>query len=408
MSAYLLDWLSLLLRWFHVIAGIAWIGASFYFVWLDNNLRTPPDWKKQKGIKGDLWSIHGGGIYEIAKYELAPETMPATLHWFKWEAYSTWLSGVSLLTVIYYAQASSYLLGGSWGITSPLLAVACGVGLLLATMVFYEALMRSPLRHHTRLFALVLILWLIVLSYVAMHLLSPRAGMIHLGAAIGTIMVANVLLGIMPAQRELVAAIDAGREPDPAPAALAKVRSLHNNYLTLPVIFCMIGSHSAFVYASDWGWLILVVLGLIGAYIRHFFNLRHRDIHRPGILWRGALAILALIAVLAYANRPAAISGAADSEASVPGQTPAVSTAAVMAIVSARCGSCHAANPTQAGFTAPPAGIVLASPLQLQQFRERILQAAVTTHYMPLGNMTGMTESERQQLGAWLNTENQP
>lgn len=404
-AAIVLEWLGLLLRWLHVIAAIAWIGASFYFVWLDNHLQEPPAWKKQQGIKGDLWAIHGGGIYEIAKYQLAPPALPATLHWFKWEAYSTWLSGIALLVVMYYARASTYMLGGT--LTSAPLAVAAGIGLVLATLLFYEGMMRSPLRERPALLATLLVLWLSVLSYVAMQLLAPRAGMLHVGAAIGTLMAANVLLGIMPAQRELVAAISAGRAPDPAPAAFARVRSLHNNYLTLPVIFCMIGNHSAAIYGHTYGWLLLVCLGLIGAYIRHFFNLRHRGIIRPGILLRAALALLVLLGALSWQQvREQQLNQQIRQEQTeyspLPGAAPTVSDAQVMAIVARHCRSCHATAPTQPGFSAAPAGIALEQPAQLRQFSPRIYQVAVATTTMPLGNLSGMTTAERQQLGHWL------
>ncbi len=391
MTAYLIDWLSLLIRWFHVIAGIAWIGSSFYFIWLDNSLKEPPEWKKKKGIKGDLWSIHGGGIYEIAKYKLEPEQMPATLHWFKWEAYSTWLSGILLLSVVYYAQASTYMLGGS--MASPMQAIASGIALIVFGVAIYEALLRTPLIKHGLLFGVVLTLVLTAISYLAMHLLSARAGMIHVGAVIGTIMAGNVFFGIMPAQRELVAAIEQNRQPDPVPAEFAKLRSTHNNYLTLPIIFCMIGNHYAFIYGHEFGWALLVAIGVISAYARHFFNLRHKGIFKPLILLQSAVAMVLLAGVITWSNQKALV----DTTGT------AVSDAEVMTIVEARCTVCHASVPTQTGFIAPPAGIILESVSDLLMHKDKVLQSSVITEYMPLGNMTEMTEEERAHLSAYLN-----
>jgi len=394
MEGFILDWLNLLVRWFHVIAGVAWIGSSFYFVWLDNSLEEPPEWKKQKGIKGDLWSIHGGGIYEIAKYKLAPEKMPKTLHWFKWEAYSTFLSGILLLSVIYYAQASSYMLGGI--ITDPSIAVVAGIGLILASQTVYEGMVRSPLKDHGLLFGALLACWLAFIAFIAMQLFSPRAGMIHLGAAIGTIMAGNVFMGIMPAQRELVKAIEEGREPDEKPALFAKLRSTHNNYLTLPIIFCMIGNHYPFIYTHAHGWALVVAICIVSAYARHFFNLRHRGIVKPAILIQSAIAMLLIATFVSYTQWQASQPKVQDKAA------PQVSDATVLQIMADRCTSCHAAAPTQPGFMAAPAGIALETVEQIKQFGPQVHQAAVISTYMPLGNMTGMTDEEREQLGIWL------
>lgn len=396
MEAFILDWLNLLVRWFHVIAGIAWIGSSFYFVWLDNSLENPPEWKKKKGIKGDLWSIHGGGIYEIAKYNLEPEQMPKTLHWFKWEAYSTWLSGIALLSVLYYAQASSYMLGGS--ITDPTVAVATGIGLILLSQVLYEGMVRSPLKNHGLLFGVLLATWLSFVAYISMQLFSPRAGMIHLGAAIGTIMAGNVFMGIMPAQRELVKAIEEGRQPDQAPALFAKLRSTHNNYLTLPIILCMIGNHYPFMYAHEYGWALLAAICMVSAYARHFFNLKHKGIIKPAILIQSAIAMLIIAIMASYSTWQS-------SQIVVAADVPTVTNAQVLQIMNNRCTSCHATKPTQVGFTAPPAGISLETTEQIKQYTQQVHQAAVASNYMPLGNMTAMTDDERELLGVWLNQQ---
>ncbi len=386
---YWVDWLSLFFRWFHVIAGVAWIGASFYFVWLDNHLQTPPEWKQKKGIKGDLWAIHGGGFYEVAKYHLGPEKMPETLHWFKWEAYTTWLTGISLLIIVYYFNAQAFLLAPNAWLDSPSLAIFAGLAMIALAVMSYEGLLRTKLATHGLGFALVILGMFTFLSWLAFQWFSPRAAYIHIGAAIGSIMVGNVFWGIMPSQKQFVAAVIANEAPNEAAVMLARLRSLHNNYFTLPVIFIMISNHYPFVYAHELGWLRLMCIGAITAYARHYFNLKNRGIHKPHIL-----LVAAILAIgLAFAMQPKT------PELDTTGQ---VSDTQVMQVVSQHCLTCHAASPTQAGFNAPPAGIVLATPAQLSAQRERILKVAVYADVMPMGNMTGMTEDERQLLGAWL------
>ncbi len=395
MEAYLTEWLALLVRWIHVIAGVAWIGASFYFIWLDNHLREPPEWKKQKGIKGDLWAIHGGGFYEIAKYRYGPERMPEELHWFKWEAYSTLLSGMALLFVVYYLGSPGYLVDPAKADLTTGTAMAIGLGGIALVLALYEALIRSPLANSGRLFGLVFFLVLVLADWTYFQWFSGRGAFIHVGATIGTVMVANVFLGIIPSQKALVATVRANREPDARVkrlADLAKLRSTHNNYLTLPILFIMISNHYPSLYGHAHGWAILAAIGFITAFARHYFNLRHRGIRKPSILVASALMALALIWVLA----PAPASDA-------PAASAPVSDSTVRSIVQTHCLGCHARHPSQPGFQAPPAGIVLEQPAQWLSHKAQILQAAVATQYMPLGNLTGMTEQERQQLGQWLN-----
>ncbi|WP_304641343.1 urate hydroxylase PuuD [Pseudomonas sp.] len=396
MHAYLAEWLSLILRWFHVIAGVAWIGASFYFIWLDNHLREPPQWKKDKGIKGDLWAIHGGGIYEVAKYRLAPEKMPGELHWFKWEAYSTFLSGMALLFAVYYLGNPGYLIDTGKADLTTGSAVAIGLGSLAIVMLIYEALIRSPLARNGRAFGLVLYGLLVLVAWLLFQLFAGRGAFIHVGAVIGTIMVANVFLGIVPAQRALVQCIEAGGEPDSRVAQLAeraKLRSVHNNYMTLPVIFVMISNHYPMLYSHPHGWAILAAIGFITAYARHFFNLRHLGITRPSILIVSALLTLLLIWVVAPAPRNAAPSSQ---------NAALVSDATVGAILQSHCTGCHAVAPAHPAFQAAPAGIVLEDLTGLIQHSAKVRQSAVNSHYMPLGNTTGMTDEERLQLGQWL------
>jgi len=397
MEAYLSEWLGLIVRWFHVIAGVAWIGASFYFVWLDNHLREPPAWKKQQGIKGDLWAIHGGGIYEVAKYQLGPREMPRKLHWFKWEAYSTWLSGMTLLFIVYYLGSPGYLIDPSKADISLGTGVAIGLGTLALVMAIYEALIRSPLAHNGKAFGLVLFAILLLVDWGLFQVFSGRGAYIHMGAVIGTIMVANVFLGIVPSQWALVNALNDGREPNEKVArlaALAKLRSTHNNYLTLPIIFIMISNHYPMLYGHPHGWAILAAIGFITAFARHYFNLRHRDINRPSILVAAAAMTVVLIWVIAPTPTTSANTGIT-----------AVSDETVAQIMETHCVACHAETPTQPGFQSPPAGIKLDDLSLLADHNGKVRQAAVDTHYMPLGNMTGMTEEERGQLGTWLRNQ---
>ena len=400
MHAYLAEWLSLIIRWFHVIAGVAWIGASFYFVWLDNNLREPPEWKKQKGIKGDLWAIHGGGFYEVAKYHVGPEKMPAELHWFKWEAYSTLMSGLALLFAVYYLGNPGYLIDASKLDLSMGGAIAIGMGTLLGVMVIYEALIRSPLAKHGLAFGVVLFLILVAVAWGMFQVFAGRGAFIHVGAVIGTIMVANVFLGIVPAQRALVSAVEKGDTPDERVVMLAQramLRSRHNNYLTLPVIFIMISNHYPMFYGNEYGWAVLAAIGAITAYARHFFNLRHKQINKPSILVVSALATLALI----WAMAPSAPETAATHNADGT-QVARVADADVSQLLATHCQACHAAQPSSPAFQAPPAGIMLETLDQLKLHRAKVYQAAVATQYMPLGNMTGITPEERSLLGQWL------
>ena len=393
MGGELFDWLGLGARMLHVVAGIAWIGASFYFVWLDNNLQTPPPEKDEKGVAGDLWAIHGGGIYEVAKYRLAPPRMPERLHWFKWEAYTTWLSGTLLLCLMYWLDAELYLLGGPW-IESPSAAVIASAAFLAGVLASYELALRSPLRASPRGFAFFDLALGIAATWLSTQLFAARAAWLHTGAALATIMAANVFLGIIPAQKRFVAAVAEGRTPDAAGAALAKLRSTHNNYLTLPVVLCMISNHYPMLYGHPHGWLLLVGLGIALAWLRHFFNLKHRGIVRPAIPLTSAASV-AIIFAFAIATTPA--SPAIIDEGARDG----ISDADGLALVTTHCTVCHAARPTQPGFAAPPGGHRFET-IDDVRARAQLARTSVSTHYMPLGNITGMSEGERAQLVAWL------
>ncbi|WP_238569866.1 urate hydroxylase PuuD, partial [Pseudomonas aeruginosa] len=290
MEAHLIEWLNLLVRWIHMIVGIAWIGASFYFVWLENNLnRSNP----REGLSGDLWAIHGGGIYHLEKYKLAPPKMPENLHWFKWEAYSTWMSGVVLLTIVFYLNPTLYLIAPGSDL-APAAAIAIGIGSLVCGWFVYTVLCDSALGKTPALLGLVLFVLLVAAAYGLTQVFSGRGAYLHVGAIIGTIMVGNVFRVIMPAQRALVKAIEENREPDPVLPAKGLLRSRHNNYFTLPVLFIMISNHFPSTYGSQYNWLILAAIAVLAVLVRHYFNTRHESNRFAWALPAGALGMIAL------------------------------------------------------------------------------------------------------------------
>lgn len=419
MDPHITEWLNLAIRWVHMIVGIAWIGASFYFVWLENNLnRVNP----KTGLSGDLWAIHGGGIYHLEKYKLAPPEMPEHLHWFKWEAYFTWITGVLLLGVVYYLNAEIYLIAPGSGM-APSTAIAIGIGALVAGWFIYDLLCDSPLGKTPMLLGAVLFVLLVGATYGLSQVFSGRGAYIHVGAIIGTIMVGNVFRVIMPAQRNLVSAIEEGREPDPALPAKGLLRSRHNNYLTLPVLFIMISNHFPSTYGSEYNWAILAGLAIFSILVRHYFNTRHGSQKFAWTVPVAALGMITLAFVTSpYANRPAApvakapvaVEAAAETatqatstdnaQAANASEQPAdggVNFAIINQVIQERCSVCHSATPTHAAFAAAPAGVILDTPQEIQANSPRIAQT-VTTKYMPLGNMTQMTEDERTLIGNWV------
>ena len=391
-DSYWRDWLDLLIRWLHVIAGIVWIGTSFYFVALDNHLGRPREQRDvDDGVGGESWEIHGGGFYRISKWTVAPKELPEPLHWFKWEAYTTWLSGFALLIVLYYFDAETYLIDKSVRDISPGAAITLSLLGLGVAWVLYDVACRV-----LRIEALlgVFMLGLVVASaYAASEVFSARAAYLQVGAMLGTIMAANVLFVIIPAHWELIRAKERGEIPDPAPGLEAKRRSVHNNYLTLPVVFTMISNHFPFTYGHDRGWLILVVLVVIGAWVRHFFNLRHAG---RTAWWIPVTAAVAVVA-LAIAIRP-------DEGGGGGAPAEAVTAERAQAIVRQRCVPCHSAQPTREEFDSPPAGMAFDTLEEIESRSERIKAQAVDSTAMPLGNVTGMTDEERDQLGAWIDS----
>ena len=397
----LLDWISLFLRWFHVVAGVAWIGASFYFIWLDNNLRTPPEWKKQKGIKGDLWAVHGGGFYEVAKYEYGPEVIPEKLHWFKWEAYTTWISGFLLLGLVYYHGAAIYLIDSSVMDLTPSQAIGRGLGLIFGGLFIYEAACRSPLSRYPKVFGILVLILLAAASYLATHWFSGRGAFIHVGALIGTIMAGNVFFKIMPAQRLMVDAVTNKTEIDPSWGLGAKLRSVHNNYLTLPLLFIMISNHYPMTYQHDNAWLILMAIGVVSAWIRHYFNLKHIGISRPSILVTGSIGMM-IIAGMVSMPVTSQVDTTTSTKSSAPAIELNVQQQVVYDVIQTHCANCHAAQPTDDMFVIAPMGLMFDTWSQIEKRASIIHNRTVVIKDMPLMNKTAMTEDERQIIGTWF------
>jgi len=393
MEAYIVDWLNLLVRWLHLVTGIAWIGASFYFVMLDNSLMPPKKAEDAKrGVFGELWAVHGGGFYNSQKYLTGPKGEPLSghLHWSKWEAYTTWMSGMGLLALIYWYGANSYLIDRGVMALSPLAAIAISIGFITGGWLVYDFACRLLARSENILAVVVLAL-VMAAAWGLFHVFGARAAFIHVGAMIGTMMVANVFFHIIPGQKAMVADIRARREPDPTPGIIGKQRSVHNTYFTLPVLFTMISNHYPLTYSHPWGWLVLGVIMLAGVLIRQFFVLRHKG--RTWWLLPGTAIVL--LAALAIVIAPAPVTPNAMAKAD------GVPFAKVKAVVDARCIACHAAQPTQPGFAQPPKGVMLETSEQIGQNAAKIAET-VANRYMPIGNLTEMTDPERAVVAAWF------
>jgi uncharacterized membrane protein len=382
------EWLNLAIRWLHLTAGIAWIGSSFYFVWLDNHLKAPAEGE----ASGELWSVHGGGFYHNQKYQVAPSRMPDQLHWFKWEAYFTWISGFSLLVLIYYVGAQSYLIDPAKAALSPAAAIGIGLAAQALGWLIYDGLCRSPLKSSNLVLGT---WWFITLLFAAValdSLFNARAAYLHVGAMIGTVMVANVFFIIIPNQRKVVADLIAGRTPDPALGAAAKLRSLHNNYMTLPVLFIMISNHYPMTYGAQRPWLVLALLGLTGVAVRHVFNLRGRGQRTGGAIVLAAALALASVTYVTLEK----------GSVSRPAPGAAVTFAEIQPLLATHCAACHSAHPTNPAFPQPPLGLVLDSYEHVSAASAKIKAMAVDSEAMPLGNPTHMSRAERDRLGAWI------
>jgi uncharacterized membrane protein len=398
MATYFLDWAGLLVRWLHVIVGIAWIGASFYFVWLDNHLQPVAAEEGEPGVAGELWAVHGGGFYRSQKYRVAPAVLPRTLHWFYWEAYTTWLSGFGLLCLLYFLRAEAYLIDPDvLPLTKPV-AIVIALAVLVVGWVIYDGLCRSPLGRRAGMLSTVLAALVAFEAWGLCHLFSGRGAFMVFGSALGTLMVANVLFVIIPGQRELVQAKRQGREPDAAPGLRGKQRSVHNTFFTLPVVFVMISNHYAMTYAAHYNWLVLIAVSFAGACIRAWFVARHKPAENAG--YRAALPAVLGVATLAgvvIALAPRA----SDASLSNAHAEPVIDAARVQRIVEQRCVPCHATSPTQPGFNAPPNGLVFETTEQVVAHLPEVRQQ-LAMRSMPLGNLTHMTDDERAFVLTWL------
>ncbi len=391
MDAVLQEWLNVVVRLAHVIAAIMWIGDSFLFMWLDSQLTTKFSKERDPAAIGELWMTHSGGFYEVVKLK-SLKALPETLHWFKWESYSTWLTGFLLLIVVYWGGGRSMLVEASSTLTHAQ-AVLVSAGSLVGALVVYDLLCRTPLLQHVRWMGVVGLVVIVAVAFGLLQVLSARTVFLQVGAMLGTIMASNVFFRIIPAQRHMIAATAEGRPVDTSYGLRAKSRSVHNHYLTLPVLLLMLSNHFPSLYGHQQAWAVLGFVVVTGVGVKYVMNKR-RSTH-PLIL----IGTLASLGAAATMTMPA--SSTTTAIVAAPGEAP-VTLAQVQTIVSARCTSCHATHPTNPSFAAPPAGMVLDTPQQLQAHAERVLVRAVQTKTMPLGNMTGMTDEERALLGRWI------
>jgi uncharacterized membrane protein len=389
MEAYALEWINLLVRWLHVVTGIAWIGASFYFVWLDNHLEPPKNSSDtERDVSGELWAVHGGGFYRAEKFRARPPVMPERLHWFKWEAYWTWISGFALLVIVYYVGADLNLIDRAVADISRATAMAIGICSIAGGWIVYDLLCKSPLAGNDKALSAVLFLLLCAAAWGLTQVFGGRGAYMHFGAMLGTIMVANVAMIIIPAHREMVHAAEQGRDPDPRFGLAGRQRSVHNTYFTLPVLFMMMSGHYAFTFGHRYNWALLIALSVAGALIRVWFVDRHKGRQSPLTL----VAATVLLAIVIWAGMPA-------TQKSTTGS--ASDFARVREILAHRCVNCHAVHPAQPGIASAPKGVIFDTEAQIKAQAVLILQQTVTTRVMPPGNLTGMTEDERALIARW-------
>ncbi|KAB0266953.1 urate hydroxylase PuuD [Microvirga brassicacearum] len=393
------EWISQLLRWVHVITAIAWIGSSFYFIHLDLSLKTREG--LAPGVGGEAWQVHGGGFYNMRKYLIAPPELPKELTWFKWESYSTWITGFFLLVWVYYLRADLYTIDPAVRALAPWQAGALGIGGLILSWLVYEGLCRSPVGRNPALLGGVLFVYILAASYAFTHIFSGRAAFLHTGAMIATWMSASVFFVIIPNQKKVVADLLAGKIPDPALGLQAKQRSTHNNYLTLPVIFLMLSNHYPLAWSSRYSVGIIAMILIAGALIRHFFNARHAGKKAPYWTWLVAGYCIAIAIWLSIIGKPGYVNQAEAQSGVTPEIVETSFDAAVLAIQS-RCSMCHASEPSWAGIPAAPKGIVLDTPAEIARHAEIIRIQSVLTHAMPPNNITEMTVEERKAVATWL------
>jgi uncharacterized membrane protein len=386
-EAHVLDWLHLVIRWAHVVFGIAWIGASFYFIFLENSLNRTEGLRDE--LAGNLWAIHGGGFYYIEKYKIAPGEIPKTLHWFKYEAYFTWLTGIILLLLVYYLNAQAYMLDPAISDISSGAAVSLGIGALIIGWFIYDFLCRTPLLQKKKAFAIIGFAVMTLIAYILSQYLSGRAAFMHVGALIGTIMVGNVFFIIIPSQKALVRAAKKGLPHDPNLGKYAGLRSLHNNYMTLPVIFVMISNHFPVTFGPAFNWVILSLLTLASVAVRHFINLHEQGRHAKWMIPFTAIALISLVIV----TSPSKVKFSSNES---------VSFSEVQPIIQKRCVSCHSSTPTDETQVVSPNGVMFDTPEQIRTMAERIMVRAVQTKTMPQANKTEITDEERDILGRWI------
>ena len=390
MSPFVVDWLNLLVRWAHLIVGIGWIGTSFYFIALDLSLRKRE--KMKEGVYGTAWEVHGGGFYHVEKFLVAPKELPPDLIWYQWEAYLTWVTGFGLMILQYYWRADVFLINPDVLPLLPVQAIWISVLSLAGGWLIYDRICKSPIGRNTLLLAIVVFALIVGAAWFYSHVFSGRGALIHVGAFIGTIMAVNVFGIIIPNQKKIVASLLAHEEPDPALGAIGKQRSVHNNYLTLPVLVMMVSNHYPMLTGQAHLWLVVALIVVTGASVRHFLN-RH-DAHDPFEKYGWALPVAAVaFGVALWLTVPQATPG-------VAGMT--VTESQAMAIVGKHCIMCHSAHPSHEGFDQPPKGVILTSIPDIVLHKDQILAQAVNSDTMPLGNETHMTEAERQKLGAFL------
>jgi uncharacterized membrane protein len=390
MSAFIVEWLNLLVRWAHLIVGIGWIGTSFYFIALDLSLRKRESMRE--GVAGTAWEVHGGGFYHVEKFVTAPKDLPPDLLWYKWEAYLTWLTGFLLLVLQYYWFADIYLISRDVLPLLPSQAIAISIGSLIVGWFAYDLLCRSRIGKETVLLAVAVFVLIVAAAWVFSHVFSGRGALIHVGAFVGTIMAVNVFGVIIPNQKKITAALLAHKAPDPKLGAIGKQRSVHNNYLTLPVLVLMVSAHYPMLTSHPHSWLIVAMIIVMGGAVRHFIN-RH-DAHDPlgKFVWALPVAAAAL-GIAIYLTAPRSAASFAGIE---------VTDDDAFRIVGTHCVMCHTEFPSREGFDAPPKGVVLGTLDDVRTHSEAIMAQTVYGNAMPLGNENGMTRAERDQLGAWL------
>ena len=385
------EWLELAFRWLHLIAGIAWIGSSFYFMFLDYSLL--PDESLPSGVKGASWNVHGGGFYFMQKYTVAPETMPDVLHWFKWEAYFTWISGFSLMVIIYYWGADSFLIDKEVMDLNQWQAIGISVGAFVAGWIIYDQVCKSPVGKNDIALSVIVFVMILLAAYGFTHVYSGRGAFVHVGAMIGTIMVANVFFIIIPNQRIVVKALIAGETPAAYLGAEGKQRSTHNNYLTLPVLLMMISSHFPMIFSNKHSWLVVGLVIIVGGIIRDYYNAKNQGKSGSRLKWQWPSAAIFMAVLIVF------ISYREDVKVAEGDQLEAID---VLAIVQARCVSCHAAKPTDEDVENAPGGVKLETISDIRKYSSKILKQSVLTNVMPLGNKTKMTKKERQGVGDWI------